>query len=405
MKHIVSKLLVFLCCMTALIGAEPDPTPGSEEEVPVPVLVANIIIDSNNDNSFFRPGEANLTEDVETEEDAPGKIFMDNSGDSDGDGIADFFDGFDLITGEEEDLDKSVSEGGGQFIPVLVKIGVDKTQEGGSNKNVNEIENVLVSFSYSSNNPNDITPPAEAEPYPELSGSLRLWTKDKAIDRNKAVAGSEGGGDFIDSATSFPIEDLGFSFNGKEYLQTFYVEGITPGLVSISVSVSGDNARSSSDSCALSPIRLEWVVPSDPTDPDSAPVATSVLPVSTPRPIIVLTEVTKPDANKEKTKVTISGEIYDAIADNVSGTEANIESITATIDGQDTKVAVIAGEDEGEGFWRQYPYKGTFTMTVPVTREEGTKVILLETTENKAGFTGTASVTVTFAQKIIPGGR
>jgi len=175
----------------------------------IEVYEVDLDIDSLNQRGLSLPGGSLAEDGIEHLFDRPGKIIGVNNGDIDMDGVPNFADGMDIF-------DNQGSAAGGGFTPVVVRLPYP----------IN-MEKATIRFDY------DASPPAEVqrqgagtadqpyEYYPGGQGRLRLWKA--AANATRRVAEVDGGGDYIDSAKTYPISSL-----GSARTITLYVEGIRP---------------------------------------------------------------------------------------------------------------------------------------------------------------------------------
>ena len=173
----------------------------------VSLLPVDLDIDSDNNNGFDLPdrsGEEEAVEDVENDDEKPGKVILLNNGDADKDGVPDFADGFDW----EPALDMTDTCTGSRFIPLIVTLG-------GHN------EHAKLRFTYPSSDPSEIQTTIE-DPFklPE-NGNLRIWTKDGEDFRRKESV--HEGGDYIASGTEYPWQIFDFDSSNNLIL---YVEAV-----------------------------------------------------------------------------------------------------------------------------------------------------------------------------------
>ncbi|MEL7500704.1 MAG: Calx-beta domain-containing protein [Planctomycetota bacterium] len=153
---------------------------GAHDTVRFTVKEFDLDVDSDNDN-FFAPPERDAYEDsIELLQ--PGKVIRaDRYLDSDGDGVADHFDGFnfDGIDGNEDD-----SETANRFTPLVIEV---PKLEFNDELNVDFNESVYVAFAYEAFD--------ESE-----SGNLRLWARNSA-DR-------ESFDEFLRPNVAYSVADL-----------------------------------------------------------------------------------------------------------------------------------------------------------------------------------------------------
>jgi hypothetical protein len=177
----------------------------SADTPPVPYLS----IDSNNaygDSTVFPLSSQNGSED---QAGTTGKILAANTGDTNGNGIPDFAEGFGPGGSPQHPTP------GARFVPVVLTIpdSVDP-------------DHSLISFDYSGSDPNDVTVTAgdNGPVYTPADGRLRLWTKDGSQDRNGA--GVIAGGDYIAPGVAFSPSAIGVASNRRTV--TLWVEAVSP---------------------------------------------------------------------------------------------------------------------------------------------------------------------------------
>jgi hypothetical protein len=165
-------------------------------------------IDSDNNNGFNPPDrtpEERQFAHYNGDPNHPGKIFLVNDGDIDGDGVIDYADGYNLSNGLISDDAQSP---GVQFVPVVLEVGGDISAS------------AMLKIGYDASDPlkvaGDFT-----RPFIPPIGHLRLWTLNGGQPRNGNTI--KQGGNFIPSGT-YQLSDLGISANGGTV--TLYLEGI-----------------------------------------------------------------------------------------------------------------------------------------------------------------------------------
>jgi len=184
-----------------------------EDKINVTVVKMDLDVDSDNNNGFNQPARDENEDEIEDDDSKPGKYIMVNDDDNDDDGIPDFADGFnwDETNGNDDDLNS-----GEKFVPLVfeLKPGIDATK-------------AKIKFTYSDSDPAGVTRSGTAPnyTYTPAPGTLRIWTKDGNVSRNKASAKAATPGDFVEAGT-YTAEQLGFS--GTVGTKVFYVEAIAP---------------------------------------------------------------------------------------------------------------------------------------------------------------------------------
>ncbi|MDQ3623225.1 MAG: hypothetical protein M3463_12150, partial [Verrucomicrobiota bacterium] len=124
-------------------------------------------------------------------------------------------------------------------------------------------------------------------------------------------------------------------------------------------------------------------------------------------PEVRLTELSDSDISfsGDQATITLSGEIFDVIADNVpAGGGADIEEVTVSVNGVEVETIAVTREVDGDAqFWRRHPYKGAIPPTEISFSAFETAVIEVETSGNAVGLTGTDRIEVAFNQEYEPG--
>ncbi|MFQ5792144.1 MAG: hypothetical protein ACE5JI_16865, partial [Acidobacteriota bacterium] len=119
---------------------------------------------------------------------------------------------------------------------------------------------------------------------------------------------------------------------------------------------------------------------------------------SDPRPVVTLDEVTREDvallANGEQARVTVSGEVTDAIADIVADHLADITEVLV----EDQPVAVVP-VPEPTSVLRPFAFRGRFSTTVTVDIGDGANTVVAEA-ENAIGNKGFDSFTINVQQSV-----
>ena len=168
--------------------------------------------DSDNTNGLEPPDRSEAEDEIEDtagDPERPGKFIQVNDGDRDGDGIPDYFDGFDGngTPGDEDDGCE-----GGRFVPIVIELLAPPGPE------------ARLRFTYSASAPAAVIWDSETGAYsfPEGdTGKLRLWRADASSARRKAPVTEDG--DFIPSGVDIPASCLPF-LGGKT--ATLYIEAI-----------------------------------------------------------------------------------------------------------------------------------------------------------------------------------
>jgi hypothetical protein len=158
---------------------------GSE---PRSVLLVCGDLDIDSDNSAGAHGGPDRTDGEERIEDdgsLPGKIVAVNDGDSDGDGIPGFADGYDLDKDDFNDVDSA----GDRFVPLVLELpaGID-------------LSAARLEFVYPASDPAGVARTGQPPAFEPAPGTLRVWTKDAGVRRGgNSVADAAAAGDFVPS--------------------------------------------------------------------------------------------------------------------------------------------------------------------------------------------------------------
>jgi hypothetical protein len=184
------------------------------ERVPLPTLLADLDIDSDNNAGWQPDGIHNLPkrdtleDQVEDQVGRPGKVLKANLVDTDGDKVPGYADGIDR-NGQEGD---GASE---PFCPLVFELG-------GS---VFDPARATVSFQYSGSNPAGVEKVVSADEsvsYTLAPGALRLWIKDGQFSRK--VADIAQGGDYVVPEKAYPLNWFEPVAGPKGW--TLFVEGV-----------------------------------------------------------------------------------------------------------------------------------------------------------------------------------
>lgn len=188
--------------------------PADEAQLYIPLI--DIDIDSDNDDGYGTPSGSDIEDEIEGQEDLPGKVFLVSTLDTDRDGVPDFADGFDLLA----QLPHDDTSAGSRLVPVIVYVGgLDA-----------DADQVRIAYDASDPLAVDIT---LAEPFTPAGGTLRLWRTPPEFPRNgQSVL---DGGDFVAPGLYDPV-DLGFDAEGSViwYLEAVR-EAASPGDQTIEV--------------------------------------------------------------------------------------------------------------------------------------------------------------------------
>ncbi len=182
---------------------------GQTDQAVVLVYGIDLDADSDNDNGLANPAGSPAEDLVENS--SPGKILIASLGDTDGDLIPDFADGFDFDAGAAAKDDASTHN----FVPLVLRL-----------PEPTDPAVARIRFDYEGAAPL-LTMTTDNDPLlPHFSSAaplhpLRLWRKDGNQPRN---AHEVPAGDFIESITYFNASDLGFTNNNREVV--LYLESI-----------------------------------------------------------------------------------------------------------------------------------------------------------------------------------
>jgi YD repeat-containing protein len=207
------------------------PTPTSVDAVRVTAIRCDVDVDSNNDDgaSLTRSGGEDRYEDIGTK-DYPGKILVINNNDDDGDGIIDYFDGFDRTSNAADN--ETANE---VFIPIIFEIL----------EPIN-LDYAKVRIDYPGSNPADISD-GSGVPVLPADGSIRIWNVSGATPRSGEPI--QSGGNYLEPGYEYDAADLGFS--STQRIVTNYIEAVkvsaAPADIRIVMNVDpdGDSASSS----------------------------------------------------------------------------------------------------------------------------------------------------------------
>jgi hypothetical protein len=165
------------------------------ERIPLPTLLADLDIDSDNnagwkpDGTHNLPKRDTLEDQIEDQVGRPGKVLKANLVDTDGDKVPGYADGIN-INGQEGD---GASE---PFCPLVFELG-------GS---VFDPARATVSFQYSGSNPAGVEKVVSADEtisYTLAPGALRLWIKDGQFSRKVADIAQDG--DYVVPDKAYPL--------------------------------------------------------------------------------------------------------------------------------------------------------------------------------------------------------
>ena len=374
---------------------EPNRHSGVEDTASFNVSVAGspLLIDANNDDGLDVPTLDNTPESEQQtfgDTTQPGKLISVNAGDKDGDGIPDYADGYNLFTDQSDSANPPTSDQGAGFVPITVQIPswIDPA-------------NLQLTFTYSASDPNLVTRSGSGtddDPYTysPADGSLRLWIKDEATQRNPASVGD--GGDWIKPDESFPASDL----NGTT---TIYVEAVRPSTDladdAITLTFSGSHLPPDpTGTVHLTAFGMQY----DQVNSDGTIAPATQPEVSQPSPIIDLTDYQlenvhfSSDFTQIIANIHLAGTVTDAASDLIAGADGTIHTIDVTLNGGNTSLAMIDLEvtksDGSDSLLHPYAYSGSFDQTLRgVMVDPGWNLIHLSAA-NLYGYSGYAEASM-----------
>jgi len=190
----------------------------SSDAIRVTALNVDLDIDSDNSGGLEQSDAEALVEDVDGE---PGRLLRTTvRSDSDGDGVPDYADGYDLEGPVAAD-DASTHP----FEPLILEMPSPV-----------DLSKVKIRFDYDDAALGDSVFGGGA-PYSAPEGVLRIWKKNGNEARDKRAANADPLGDYIPSGV-YTAEDLGITAPSRQV--TLYVEAIHPGTDRIVVEIDPD---------------------------------------------------------------------------------------------------------------------------------------------------------------------
>lgn len=191
----------------------------SSDELHIMIISVDLDIDSDNDDGLNAPKMNDAEDNIENDPTLPGKIIAVALGDSDGDGVPDYADGFNLDQKKGTEEQRRDDASTHRFTPLRLKVPAFV--------NVKDAE---IRFLY------DVSPPAEVSRniisgqyvYTPYAGSLRIWTKDGDKNRNTEPVNKKDG-NMVYSNAPYKLSDFGWDA-AKDYIELF-VEGIATSAV------------------------------------------------------------------------------------------------------------------------------------------------------------------------------
>lgn len=172
----------------------------------------------------------------------------------------------------------------------------------------------------------------------------------------------------------------------------------------------------STDTEAHNIVKIEFVI-SEQIENDNGPshnsprLATNSTGICAPTPKVLLEEYSEQSLaiSGDSATLQISGTVLDPIADNiprgtVTSGKADIEQVDITVNGiASAQAQVQATTDGGASFWRQHPYKGTFSSTVETILAQGPHQIDVTCSGNALGNQGSDVVTFQIEKQTLTG--
>lgn len=366
----------------------------------------DLSIDSANRLGFDVPEDQDDEEAIEDDPALPGKVIIINNGDSDGDGIPDFADGFNLDT-DPEHLDDDTSPND-RFVPVRIKVSGPVDWSG-----------CFVEIAYSFSDPSQVVfydsgfvPSYETA----IDGELRLWKKDGAEARN--AASITAGGDFVPNG-QFPLSMFGVGSEGGEFV--LWLEALDPSVQIASHMLSVSSSLGCPDSVRVSAIgsRFVQIRPDEEEDDDDDEstivsldpnvygqnAGADTLPqVSTPSPVLTLTQFSitdvlpSSDDSQVEGVIRVTGTVTDALRNLRPNQDGAVSYLALYLN--DEGVAVGEGAQGIPVQWsaasepatvnQPYRYVGTFDITLSTNALQPGYNTLKVLADNDLGFTGFA---------------
>ena len=365
----------------------------SSKTVTITIDAVNLLdADVDSDNNGTVEPDSEQEDSIECVDPAqnPGKIIKVDDKDLDSDGITDY-----------ADMNIDVKDKNGNSVNIFAELHLRISP-------TIDLANCALRFGYSGSDPAKI----KNGKLPNV-GTLRIWKKPSNEERNPASV--KDGGDYVEPTLLSSYIEASKVFGGAAevllYIEAVGMKDVNVGpnylteIINVYASPIDDSTvkYELSDSVRINPIQMQFVTKGK---GDNDIVPTSILPVSVPRPQLTLDNITKADFNISNgyAKVTLSGTIKDPVADNLPEGVGRIQSVNVYVDGEAVESAAVTSQADGEpSFWRQHPWKGTFSglaVKVPLLKE-GYHVIRIETENNAAGFSSYNEITVNLSSNYV----
>jgi hypothetical protein len=198
------------------------------DAVQLRVFDLDLEVDSDNNNGYGMPNDTPAEDMIEDNPGLPGKIIGVNDGDTDGDGIPGFADGFNLSGSPVGD---DVYSRNDQFVALPLKLPP-----------LRDRSSARLRLTYDSSDPWRVWKDVSPYGWTPGAGSLRIWKKPAKEARHAVNPGSPGGatwpGDYlagmdrgpggqeVGPGVTYTLSEFGFSEGSLEV--TNYIEGVAP---------------------------------------------------------------------------------------------------------------------------------------------------------------------------------
>lgn len=306
-----------------LVLKDTEGTTVDSDELHLSGIWVDVDVDSDNEDNFLYPDRSLGEDQIEDDEDKPGKFLCVNDSDGDNDGIPDYADGFgwDKTAANRDDTPPTEAQGE-RFVPVVVELPAPI-----------DLASCRLKIEYSGSKPGDKdtgdgvtrtgTSPNYA--YAAAAGHLRLWKKPGHQQRDPRSFADDG--DFVpptaEDAAYGPsdLAKLGFTDSQEGRKVTLYIEGIRPSSalgdqrLLIRVDPDGEGpAAYYDDALRVTVIRLDYVFAGDaqPAVPDQR---IDALPLFNPAPVVTLDPVNLGgQAAADNPSIQVTGTVVSYIA-------------------------------------------------------------------------------------------
>lgn len=262
----------------------------------IAAVQVDLDIDSKSTRGFDLPSRSPLIDEIEDDPNRTGKLILLNNTDSDGDGIPDFADGFNLLPSEHITVDDtSVLD---KFVPIIVQLS-------------GNFGNDTISFVYDDSDPQDVVF-GEDHIFRAAPGSLRIWTKSAELQRDARNVHDDG--DFVSSNEEYTLSDLGL--DNEQATITLWIEAVGPsqqiGGTRISV-----RAGSCEDAARITVFGTQYVAVGDDNELEllDFPEPTASAPILLPSVLEAGNVRSNTAGDRLLADLVIAGEVDDAIAD------------------------------------------------------------------------------------------